>query len=110
MEITRGDYKPFRFERKNKNKEVIMEKPQKMYLTIKNNSYEKKALIQKTLDSGIEFEDGVYRVIFLPEDTENMAFGEYVYDIEVINDDKPKTIKIDKFIVTEEVTHKENEV
>lgn len=110
MKITRGDYKSFRFERKNKNKEVIMEEPQKMYLTIKNNCYEKKAIIQKTLDNGIEFEDGVYRVIFLPEDTENMAFGEYVYDIEVINDDKPKTIKIDKFIVTEEVTHKENEV
>ena len=110
MEITRGDYKSFRFERKNKNQEVIMEKPEKMYLTIKNNSYENKALIQKTLDNGIEFENGVYRVIFLPEDTENMAFGEYIYDIEVINDDKPKTIKIDKFLVNEEVTHKENEV
>jgi hypothetical protein len=110
MEITRGDYKTFRFERKNKNQEVIMEKPEKMYLTIKNNSYEKKALIQKTLDDGIEFEDGVYRVTFLPEDTDNLSFGDYIYDIEIINNGKPKTIKVDEFVIDKEVTHKENEV
>lgn len=110
MKITRGDYKTFTFQRKNKNGEVIMEEPQKMYLTIKNNSYEGKALIQKTLDDGIEFENGVYRVIFLPEDTDNLSFGDYIYDIEIINNGKPKTIKVDEFVIDKEVTHKENEV
>lgn len=34
MEITRGDTFEFRFQRKNQNKEVITEKPDKMYFTV----------------------------------------------------------------------------
>lgn len=47
---------------------------------------------------------------FLPKDTDGLSFGEYVYDIEIINGDVVKTIKKDTFIIDSEVTHKENEV
>lgn len=110
MRIIRGDSKTFTFQRKNKNGEVIAEKPDKMYLTIKQNEYEKQALIQKTFDDGIIFENGTYYVDFLPKDTDDLSFGEYVYDIEIINGDIVKTIKKDTFIIDSEVTHKENEV
>ena len=110
MKIIRGDSKTFTFQRKDKNGEVITEKPNKMYLTIKQNEYEKQALIQKTFDDGIRFENGTYYVDFLPEDTDNLSFGDYIYDIEIINDGKPKTIKVDEFVIDKEVTHKENEV
>ena len=110
MKIIRGDSKTFTFQRKDKNKNVITEKPDKMYLTIKQNEYEKQPLIQKTFDNGIRFEDDTYYVEFKPEDTNNLNFGEYVYDIEIINGDIVKTIKKDTFIIDSEVTHKENEV
>ena len=110
MKIIRGDNKTFTFQRKNKSREVITEKPDKMYLTIKQNEYEKRALIQKTFDDGIRFEEDTYYVDFVPEDTDDLSFGEYVYDIEIINGDIVKTIKKDTFIIDSEVTHKENEV
>ena len=110
MRIIRGDSKTFTFQRKDKDKNVITEKPDKMYLTIKQNEYEKQALIQKTFDNGIRFENDTYYVEFKPEDTDNLNFGEYVYDIETINSDIVKTIKKDTFVIESEVTHKENEV
>lgn len=109
MKIIRGDYKIFTFQRKNKNKNIIVEKPDKMYITIKRNEYSKEAVIQKTFDNGITFEEGKYSVEFLPEDTDNLSFGEYVYDIEIINGYIKKTIKKDIFIIESEVTYKENE-
>lgn len=110
MRIIRGDNKTFTFQRKNADGEVITEKPNKMYLTIKQNEYEKQALIQKTFDNGIRFEEDTYYVDFVPEDTDDLSFGEYVYDIEIINGDIVKTIKKDIFVIESEVTHKENEV
>lgn len=110
MRIIRGDSKTFTFQRKDKNGEVITEKPDKMYLTIKQNEYEKQALIQKKIDDGIRFEKDTYYVDFLPEDTNSLSFGEYVYDIEIINGDVVKTIKKDTFVIESEVTHRENEV
>lgn len=110
MKIIRGDSKTFTFQRKDKDKNVITEKPDKMYLTIKQNEYEKQALIQKTFDNGIRFEEDTYYVEFVPEDTDDLSFGDYVYDIEIINEDIVKTIKKDTFIIESEVTHKENEV
>lgn len=110
MKIIRGDSKTFIFQRKDKDNNVITEKPNKMYLTIKQNEYEKQALIQKTFDNGIRFEEDTYYVDFVPEDTDNLSFGEYVYDIEIINGDFVKTIKKDTFVIESEITHKENEV
>ena len=110
MRIIRGDNKTFTFQRKDKDKNVITEKPDKMYLTIKQNEFERKALIQKTFDNGIRFEEDTYYVDFVPEDTDDLSFGEYVYDIEVIDNDYKNTIKKDAFIIESEVTHKENEV
>lgn len=110
MKIIRGDNKTFTFQRKDADGKVITEKPNKIYLTIKQNEYEKQVLIQKTFDDGIRFENNTYYVDFVPEDTDNLNFGEYVYDIEIINGDVKKTIKKDIFVIESEVTHKENEV
>lgn len=112
MIITRGDYKLFKFQRKNKNKEVITDLPNKMYFTVKDSSYKKQVLFQKTLTNGITYtQDNYYHIEILPEDTNNLDYGDYKYDIEIIYDDnKPKTIKKDIFTIDDEVTHKENEV
>lgn len=111
LSITRGDYKRFKFQRKNRQKEVITEMPEKMYFTVKQNENEKNVLFRKTLENGITKDaENYYHIEILPSDTDELEFGKYIYDIEIKNDNKPKTIKIGEFNVTLEVTHKENEV
>lgn len=112
MEIIRGDYTRKKFQRQTKSNEVITEKPDKVYFTVKTSEYKKSVLFQKTFENGITFDEetGWYTIEILPEDTNDLNFDTYIYDIEIIKDSKPKTIKIDKFIVTKEVTFAENEV
>ena len=110
MRVIRGDNETFKFQRKDQDGNIITQKPDKMYLTVKENIYQEKALIQKTLENGIRFENETYYVDFVPEDTDDLSFGTYVYDIEVINENIKKTIEKGEFIIDGEVTHKENEV
>lgn len=115
MEITRGDNKPFKFKRTRKSdKSVITELPKKMYITFKENSKTKVALFQKKLsDKSIIYseEDNYYRFEILPEDTENLEYTTCYFDIEIITkDDKTRTISKGYLEITEEYTHKENEV
>ena len=110
MQIIRGDNDVFKFKRTDMDGNVITQRPDKMYLTVKENIYQEKALIQKTLENGIRFEGDTYYVDFVPEDTDELSFGTYVYDIEVITEGIKKTIEKGEFIIDGEVTHKENEV
>ena len=47
IEITRGDHKSYKFLRKTKDGEIITEKPQKMYFTVKKSFYQSEFLFQK---------------------------------------------------------------
>lgn len=112
MEITRGDYKRFNVIRKTKsNNETIMEKPNYMFFTVKRNNYTNDYVIQKTLDDGITFDEqtGYYTIEVNAVDTNDLDYGEYKYDIEVITDNKPKTIKKGVFEITDETTFATNE-
>jgi len=75
LEMTRGDTFRFKFRRQTENKEIIFEKVDKMYITIKKNQDTKKSLIQKTLDHGITYDEstGYYHVVIEPEDTETLS-------------------------------------
>ena len=58
MEIIRGDTKYFKFQRKRKHDgEVIETLPDKLYFTLKFSDMDDKALIQKTIGDGIEYND-----------------------------------------------------
>ena len=114
MEITRGDNKPFKFQRKRKDKSVITELPKKMYITFKKNAGTNVALFQKTLEDGsitYSEEDNYYRFEIFPEDTENLGYINCEFDIEVITkENKTRTIYKGELKITKEYTHKENEV
>lgn len=112
MQMRRGDTKKFKFQRKTKNKEVITTKPEKMYITFKNNTKEKTFLFQKTFDNGITYDEDTnyYHVVIKPEDTDKLFYKNYCYDIEIINNGEPKTIKVDNLEILEEVTFACNEV
>lgn len=113
IEITRGDHKSYKFLRKTKDGEIITEKPQKMYFTVKKSFYQSEFLFQKRLDEGITYteQDYYYHFEIKPEDTDGLNFGDdYVFDIEIIEQNgKKKTIAKGKIKITEEVTFAENE-
>lgn len=112
MELIRGDTLNLKFIRKNKSGEVITTKPDKLFFTVKSSYYTKNYLFQKRLDKDINFseEDNYYRFTINPKDTDNLDYGNYVYDIETINGDIVKTIAKGILKIKEEVTFAENEV
>ena len=113
MNLIRGDTLNLKFKRIDRNGEVIKEKPEKLFFTVKNSYYDKDYLFQKSLEKGtISYDenDNYYRFTIEPEDTNNLIFGKYVYDIEVVNLDIVKTIAKGTLEIEEEVTFAENEV
>lgn len=111
ISITRGDTQILKFQRRNKDG-IITTKANEMYFTIKENTNQKKYLLQKKLDDGISFnnEDYYYRITINSTDTDDLSYGKYKYDIEVKDTNYVKTISIGDFIITEEVTFVGNEV
>lgn len=111
MRIIRGDYDEKYFVRKDAQGNVITSIPEKIYFTVKSDVYSKDVLIQKRLHDGITVnENYVYAIEFNASDTDDLQFGEYVYDIEIKNGDKPKTIQKGTLEITSEVTTAKDEV
>ena len=110
LSIIRGDTKFYKFQRKNKNKEVILEKADKVYFTVKKNSQVKDVVFQKTIEDMLFDEDGTYHFVIEPKDTDGQDYDKYRYDVQVEHDGVKKTIAIGIFEIKEEVTFAENEV
>lgn len=111
LNIIRGDTKFYKFQRVNKaNDEVITTKPDEMYFTVKFDYNVEDVLFQKALDNGIKFdeENKYYYFVIKPEDTNNLPYGKYVYDIEVTEGSKITTIAIGEINLNEEVTFANN--
>lgn len=105
MELIRGDTFAFRFKILSKDNQVIPEEDIKeLYITFKKNANLEQILFQKKL-SEVTFTDEYYHVIFKPEDTEKLPYGDYVFDIEVTTNNEVRKTKVCEIKLTEEVTH-----
>lgn len=82
-----------------------------IYFTVKKRYTDKKALIQKKLSDNTITSDGQgsYVITIDPEDTEDMEFGSYEFDIEVVKLPSIKKTFIGTLELTKEVTHHYNE-
>lgn len=111
LSMTRGDSEKIKFCRRNDLGEIILEKADKVYFTVKKNNYISKMVFQKTLNNGIDFdEEGYYHISIKPNDTDDLDFKDYVFDIEVtVGEDYKKTISKGILKIEEEITYKENE-
>lgn len=110
MKIIRGDTKCFKFQRTS-NGEPIETKAEKIYFSVKNTSKNNDVIFQKTIEDMTFDENFFYHFIIYPEDTNNLQYGDYVYDIEVkIGSNYVKTISRGPFIIDYEVTFAGNEV
>ncbi len=106
---TRGDTAGYTFKRVNAQGQTITTAPDKIYFTIKQSFNNEQALLQKTMDDMVMDNDGTWHFVIQAGETDTLAFGSYVYDIEVIDNDAVSTIAKGKFVLTEEATWKANE-
>lgn len=97
ISLTRGDYASFHIDAYDQNHNIYeLQEGDVVTFTIKRNTKQKEALVQK---HGLDIE-------IFPEDTENLQYGTYSYDVELA----PASGHIDTFIgpadfvLTEEVT------
>lgn len=115
IELVQGDTSPvYKFQRTDDKGGVITTLPQKMWVTFKKDYKSEKALIQKTLENGIEYnsDDNYYRFKLTPDDTANLCYGKYGFDIAILNEngDKITLLNDGTLKITEHYTRKNNEV
>lgn len=111
IEFIRGDTKPLKFQIKDNAGNVIkMEDNEELIFTVKKNYNTKDFVLQKKLSEGdITYKDGYYFIILTHEDTANLKYGTYVYDIQLMSSDIVSTLILGTITLTQEVTHIENE-
>lgn len=107
--MTRGDTLKLKFQRRNKNNQVILTLPSEIYFTVKANKDATAFLIQKRLSDMTFDNDGTYHILLKPCDTEKLPYGTYFFDIEV-DDGSDYTFTISKgyITLTAEATWSEN--
>lgn len=106
LKFTRGDTFSFKFQRKDKDGEIIETISEKMWFTVKKNYNSTDTLIQKTLLNDIVFDDETkyYHVTIQSEDTRELNYGDYVYDIQIMNGEIVQTIAKGSLKLDTEVT------
>lgn len=82
-----------------------------IYFTVKRTAADKKPLFQKRLSDGsiTKLDAGEYVFTIQPEDTNDLAFGYYQFDFELVGPSLKRTF-LGSFELTAEVTHAANEV
>lgn len=108
MTLTRGDTGFYKFQRLDVNGDPITSIPVSLYFTVKKSFSTNVFIIQKTLSDMTLGEDNYWHIVIEPEDTINLKYGSYVFDIEVTTDNYVLTICKGQFEITEESTWSEN--
>jgi hypothetical protein len=82
-----------------------------IYFTVKRNYRNDKYEFQKTLSSGDIYldSDNFYHFKINPEDTNNLDYGIYNFDIEILRDNVIKQTTVGELRITKEVTFASNE-
>jgi len=106
--FTRGDTKAFKFQRKDANHQVITEIADELYFTVKKSWKKEEAVIQKSLEDITFDSDYWYHVVISSEDTAELPYGNYVFDIEVTQGDYVQTIGKGTISLEEEATWQQN--
>ena len=83
-----------------------------IFFTVKKLPTDKQALFQKRLSDDTIYETdtpGTFGFVIEPEDTDNLPYGTYGFDLEFLREGTLKKTKTGKLILTEEYTHHNNE-
>lgn len=104
--MVRGDTQAFEIEILENDTPVTVDS---IYFTVKNDAITDEVLFQKKLNDGITLTDNIYNIIIDPSDTDNLDYGKYAYDIEIIKNSVKKTIVVGVLEISEEITFTNNE-
>ena len=113
IEIVQGDTSPiYKFQRKYNDGSVITTQPKKMWITFKRSSSCEDCLFQKTLENGITFSDGYYKFQLMSDDTCQLKYGTYGFDIAILNENGEKKTLLNngELEIIKHYTNKKNEV
>ena len=76
-----------------------------IFFTVKRKATDADAVFQKSLENGVSLLEGTtYRVRVAPEDTQGVAAGKYVYDLQIGIEDDVYTVLMGAFQITQDVT------
>lgn len=110
LEFTRGDTQFIRFQLKDgMGNPIKLSTEDKLYFTVKKNQNSSKILIQKKYPDSIKDTDGYFCFTLNSEDTSDLQYGTYQYDIELKSGSYVKTLGFGTITLTEEITHRGDE-
>lgn len=112
INMPRGDLRVVPFTVKDNTGNLSEIAFEEVYFTVKRTYNDTDPIFQKRLTMGeIETDgSGTFWFIIRPEDTDNMSFGKYVFDIELVALDQDiKQTTTGDFNLTYESTHRANE-
>lgn len=110
LEFIRGDTQIIRFALRNALGEPIeLNKDANLYFTVKKDYNSTKREFQKRYPTDIKYEEGYYYIEIASQDTAELNYGSYVYDIELKSGSYVKTLGLGTITLTEEVTHRRDE-
>jgi hypothetical protein len=103
--MTRGDTE--RFEVSLYDLTIDIDRPflegDTVYFTVKTSTQTKTKLFQKVVTV---FQDGIAKFTIEPENTKDLRYHEYVYDVQMVKEgDVTTIIPPSKFVIEEEVTY-----
>lgn len=82
--INRGTSIRLKAQRLDANGNPILTKAEEIYFIVKKKWTDSAALITKDLSNMTFDEEGYYHFTIAPEDTENLAYGQYVWDFTAV--------------------------
>lgn len=107
--MVRGDSKAYKFQRKDREGNILTDTPTTLFFTVKTSFKTQEYVLQKNLENMFITQDGYWHFVLNPEDTENLPYGKYCWDIQVVQDGFKTTISRGHIFLTDESTWKENE-
>lgn len=84
--IKRGTTFALKAQRKDAEGNPILTEPKEIYFIVKKQWIDKTALITKDKNDMTFDEEGYYHFTITPEDTENLDYGTYVWDLTPVDD------------------------
>lgn len=84
--INRGTTLKLKAQRLDANGNPILIQSEEIYFIVKKRWTDEKALITKDLSDMTFDENGYYHFTILPDDTENLDYGTYVWDFTPVDD------------------------
>ena len=112
INMPRGDIRSLTIAIRDHDGEITEIEFDDIFFTVKTVYQNKEFIFQKKLSNGTieKLEDGTYFLSIMPEDTNDLQFGQYSFDIEILKGTTIKQTTVGRLCLTPEVTYQINEV